>query len=78
MGEENDLESGLYHYRARAYDPAVGCFLQPDPLPRTPADPRVMGMQYFSRLAAVNHPLPGRVVQVLGLDLEYRANNTNK
>lgn len=60
-GRENDLESGLMHYRARAYDPAVGRFLQPDPLPRTPADPRVMGLGYVSRLAAVNHPLPGAV-----------------
>jgi len=58
-GRENDPESGLYHYRARAYDPAIGRFLQPDPLPRTPADPRMMGLGYVSRLAAVGHPLPG-------------------
>jgi RHS repeat-associated protein len=31
-GREYDAESGLYHYRARAYDPAVGRFLQSDPL----------------------------------------------
>ena len=42
-GREEDAESGLYHYRARAYDPAAGRFLQPDPWPRTPADPRVRG-----------------------------------
>jgi len=58
-GREQDTETMLYHYRARAYDPAVGRFLQPDPLPRTPADPRVIGIGYVSRLAAVNHPLPG-------------------
>ncbi len=29
-GREYDSESGLYHYRARAYDPAVGRFLQKD------------------------------------------------
>jgi RHS repeat-associated protein len=31
-GRELDLESGLYHYRARAYDPETGRFLQEDPL----------------------------------------------
>ena len=31
-GREYDADSGLYHYRARAYDPAGGRFLQRDPL----------------------------------------------
>ncbi|QDU60276.1 tRNA(Glu)-specific nuclease WapA precursor [Planctomycetes bacterium Pan216] len=31
-GREFDAESGLYHYRARAYDAALGRFLQQDPL----------------------------------------------
>lgn len=31
-GREYDVETGLYHYRARAYDPAIGRFLQKDPL----------------------------------------------
>ena len=31
-GREYDWETGLYHYRARAYDPATGSFLQEDPL----------------------------------------------
>lgn len=31
-GREYDEESGLYHFRARAYDPAIGQFLQVDPL----------------------------------------------
>lgn len=31
-GREYDAETGLYHYRARAYDPATGSFLQEDPL----------------------------------------------
>jgi RHS repeat-associated protein len=30
-GREFDPESGLYHYRARAYDPKAGRFLQRDP-----------------------------------------------
>jgi len=29
---ERDKESGLYFYRARYYDPAIGRFLQPDPI----------------------------------------------
>ena len=31
-GRESDLESGLYHYRARSMDPSIGRFLQEDPL----------------------------------------------
>jgi len=30
-GREYDAESGLYHYRARTYDPTLGRFLQKDP-----------------------------------------------
>ncbi len=30
-GREFDAESGLYHFRARAYDPRIGRFLQRDP-----------------------------------------------
>ena len=31
-GREHDPETGLTHYRARAYDPATGRFLQEDPI----------------------------------------------
>ncbi|MCR9247477.1 MAG: polymorphic toxin-type HINT domain-containing protein [bacterium] len=31
-GREYDAETGLYHYRARTYDPKTGAFLQEDPL----------------------------------------------
>ena len=31
-GREYDSESGLYHYRARAYSPTIGRFLQRDPI----------------------------------------------
>lgn len=31
-GREYDAESGLYYYRARAYDPQLGTFVQSDPI----------------------------------------------
>ena len=31
-GRERDRATGLYHYRARAYDPETGTFLQEDPI----------------------------------------------
>ena len=31
-GREYDAETGLYYYRARCYDPAIGRFLQTDPI----------------------------------------------
>ncbi len=32
MAREYDLETGLYHYRVRAYSPQLGRFLQFDPI----------------------------------------------
>ena len=46
-GEYQD-ESGLYHLRARQYDPSVGRFISPDPIPEAP------GSNTFSY--AVNRP----------------------
>jgi RHS repeat-associated protein len=37
-GREYDGSTGLYHYRARAYDPVLGRFLQQDPLGQTAGD----------------------------------------
>ncbi len=31
-GREHDAESGLIYFHARAYDPALGQFLQRDPI----------------------------------------------
>ncbi|NLH18197.1 MAG: RHS repeat-associated core domain-containing protein [Phycisphaerae bacterium] len=31
-GRQYDPETGLYQYRARMYSPALGRFLQPDPI----------------------------------------------
>ncbi|MCX6587245.1 MAG: hypothetical protein NTX13_11805 [Acidobacteria bacterium] len=38
-GREWDAEIGLYHFRARAYDPLAGRFLQQDPLQGSLANP---------------------------------------
>jgi RHS repeat-associated protein len=38
-GEQLDTTTGLYHLRARQYDPATGRFLAADPLPEQAADP---------------------------------------
>ncbi len=40
-GREYDGETGLYCYRARYYSPAIGRFLQKDPLTWTPSDARI-------------------------------------
>ncbi|MBI2870832.1 MAG: RHS repeat-associated core domain-containing protein [Candidatus Omnitrophica bacterium] len=58
-GRDWDLESGLYHLRARGYDARVGRFLQQDPWPRTPGDPRMIGLRYLAGLAQARHPVPG-------------------
>ena len=71
-GREADAESGLMHYRARAYDPSAGRFLQPDPWPRTPADPRIMGMNYAARLSSVMHPMPGAAPGFLQAPLDLK------
>ncbi|MBI2870828.1 MAG: RHS repeat-associated core domain-containing protein, partial [Candidatus Omnitrophica bacterium] len=68
-GRDWDAESGLYHLRARAYDARVGRFLQQDPWPRTPGDPRLMALRYLSGLADAKHPLPGAAPIMLSTDL---------
>jgi len=39
-GQELDVESGLYNYNAREYNPSIGRFNQPDPLLNNLADPQ--------------------------------------
>lgn len=45
-GEYLDESTGLYHLRARDYDPELGRFLQPDPLPLGPSAPYVSPYAY--------------------------------
>jgi RHS repeat-associated protein len=52
-GQRWEANLGLYDYRARFYDPALGRFLQPDPLVPEPGNP-----QALNRYAYVyNNPL---------------------
>ena len=45
-GEYQDAETGLYHLRARQYDPGTGSFLGVDPLPPAATDPYVSAYIY--------------------------------
>ncbi len=51
-----DAETGLYHFRARAYDPTVGRFLQRDPERGTRMAPLSLNLYLFAR----NDPYTGR------------------
>jgi len=52
-GQEYDIETGLYFYKARYYNPALGRFIQPDTIVSDPTDP-----QSYNRYAYVrNNPL---------------------
>jgi RHS repeat-associated protein len=52
-GREYDSESGLYHYRARAYDAAIGRFLQKDPQQGNLAAPQSQHLYTY----ALNNPI---------------------
>ena len=60
-GREWDASTGLYYYRARYYDPALGQFLSPDPLPAALDEPLGQNPYLYVR----NQPL--RFVDPLGL-----------
>ena len=52
-GQEYDIETGLYFYKARYYNPALGRFIQPDSIVQDPTDP-----QSYNRYSYVrNNPL---------------------
>ncbi len=51
---EHDKESGLYYYRARYYEPALGQFLTADPHPGIAEMPKSHGSKY---VYALNDPI---------------------
>jgi RHS repeat-associated protein len=52
-GHRHDAEIGLSHYGARDYDPALGRFIEPDPIVPDPGDPRTLNRYAYVR----NDPL---------------------
>jgi len=51
---EFDTEIGLYHYRARAYDPLTGRFLQEDPIAGFVGFPQTLNLYPYVRSNPVN------------------------
>lgn len=52
-GQYDDVHTGLYHLRARHYDPANGRFLSPDPVAQEITDPYVAAYLYVSNRPTV-------------------------
>ncbi|MBI4528352.1 MAG: hypothetical protein HY695_31545, partial [Deltaproteobacteria bacterium] len=51
-GQELDLETGLYYYGGRYYDPELGRFISPDPFVGQPGDPQNLNRYSY----VVNNP----------------------
>ena len=49
-GQQWEASFGLYDYRARFYDPALGHFLQPDPIVPQAGDPSSLNRYAYARL----------------------------
>jgi len=62
-GQRQDTANGLILFPARAYDPSLGRFLQPDPYVQDPADPQTLNRYSYVR----NNPI--NFVDPLGLDI---------
>lgn len=58
IAREYDAESGLYHYRARAYDPTLGRFLQKDPLEGELMSPQSQHIYSYAQNNPVNFTDP--------------------
>ena len=52
-GQTEDEAAGLYWYASRAYDPAIGRFVSPDPIVPAPANPQSLNRYSYVR----NNPL---------------------
>ncbi|MCP3867526.1 MAG: hypothetical protein GY703_05390 [Gammaproteobacteria bacterium] len=65
IGREFDSESGLYHMRARAYDPSLGRFLQKDPEQGSLKNPQSQHLYAYALNNPVNFMDPtGRVALI--------------
>lgn len=53
-GQRQDTTSGLILFPARAYDPELGRFLQPDPFVQDPSDPQTLNRYSYVRNNPVN------------------------
>ena len=51
--QEFDVETGLYNYNARLYDPVIGRFISPDSIVQAPFDPQTLNRYSYVR----NNPL---------------------
>lgn len=57
-GQRRDGPTGLYDYGARWYDPAIGRFLQPDPLVPDPLHPRTLNRYAYAEGDPMNRVDP--------------------
>lgn len=53
-GQRQDTTSGLVLFPARAYDPHLGRFLQPDPFVQDPSDPQTLNRYSYVRNNPIN------------------------
>ena len=53
-GQRQDTQHGLILFPARAYDPELGRFLQPDPFVQDPSDPQTLNRYSYVRNNPVN------------------------
>lgn len=74
-GKEYEVETGLYDFGARAYDPAIARFLSPDPATLADPelaidDPQLLNPYSYARNAPANHvDRDGRFPHILGAAL---------
>jgi len=63
--QEYDLETGLYNYRARLYDPIIATFITPDSIVPHPSDPQMLNRYAYCRNNPIKYVDPtGRVLVI--------------
>jgi RHS repeat-associated protein len=65
-GWEMDPESGLHYYRTRYYDPAIGRFLQEDPVQNELTQPSTLNLYAYVRNNPINRQEPFGLQPQLG------------